>query len=576
HEHASLSLAQQCSGVPAGVPLFTSMLNYRYIAPEDASQAQAWEGMQVLSGQERTNFPVDLSVDDRGDEFVLVAQVITQIGASRILAYMQQALQALMLGTVTMREMGDYVVGVPESEQLIRLGRHPQAYEYREAVHVTIERQARHHPDALALVCQGQLMSYAHLDQRANQLAHLLIAQGVGVESAVGLAVERSADMIVAVLAVLKAGGVYVPLDPNYPQDRQTHIVHDSAMAYVLTDRHWNCAFALPAGVQVLNLDELPFTDQPAEAPVVPVHADNLAYLIYTSGSTGQPKGVAMTHRDLAVQSAVTRETFGLTDRDRVLQFSTINFDGFIEQVFPALSVGASLVVRGPDLWDSTTFYEQLLGEQITVVDLTTAYWTVLIHDFAQRGYRDYGRLRLMQVGGEALAPEALNSWRAAGLESVSLLNSYGPTEASVTATIFDCAPYVSQALPLPAQMQIGRALGTRQLYVLDAQLSVCPLGVAGELYIGGPLLARAYQNRAELTAERFVADPFSQQGARLYRTGDRVCWNEAGQLEYLGRLDHQVKVRGFRIELGEVESQLLSLEGVREAVVVARSGPQG
>ena len=259
-----------------------------------------------------------------------------------------------------------------------------------------------------------------------------------------------------------------------------------------------------------------------------------------------------------------------------MLQFATLNFDGCIEQLFPPLVKGASVVLRGPALWDSTTFHQQLIDKRISVVDITTAYWLLLVQDFARQGIRDYGVLRQLHAGGEAMPPEGLNAWREAGLAHVKLLNTYGPTEATVTASILDCHPYVSGSKPLPLQMPIGTPLAGRALWVVDAALNPAPSGVAGELLIGGELLARGYLGRAGLSAERFVADPFGEDGGRLYRTGDLVRWNGEGQLEYLGRIDHQVKIRGFRIELGEVEAQLLSQPEVREAVVVAKEGPGG
>ncbi len=259
-----------------------------------------------------------------------------------------------------------------------------------------------------------------------------------------------------------------------------------------------------------------------------------------------------------------------------MLQFSSASFDAFIEQLFPPLCAGSAVVLRGQGLWDSEMFYRELHEKQISIADLPTAYWFMLTQDFKKEGARGYASLRQVQATGEAMPPEGVRNWREAGLAGVKLLNTYGPTEATVTATAFDCADYVSGEQDLPLQMPIGRPLEGRELRVLDADLNPVGMAVSGDLYIGGALLARGYHDRAALTSERFVADPFSHNGGRLYRTGDRVRWNEKGYLEYLGRADQQVKVRGFRVELGEIEAHLLTMPHVREAVVVARDGAGG
>ncbi len=448
--------------------------------------------------------------------------------------------------------------------------RHPDT----EPVHRLIERQVQAHPQAVALVFGDERLSYAQLNERANRLAHRLIALGVRPEAKVGIAVERCVDMVVGLLAILKAGGAYVPLDPEYPAERLTYMVQDSGIGLLLT-QSW-VRMRIPAGVQVLELNGLDLGGEPVHDPAVPVHGGNLAYVIYTSGSTGRPKGVGIPQHALVEHAQVSVGFFGLTPADRMLQFATLNFDGCIEQLFPALLAGASIVLRGPQLWDSTTFYRELIDKQISVVDLTTAYWVLLVQDFVRQGVRDYGVLRQVHAGGEAMPPQGIRAWREAGLGHVKLLNTYGPTEATVTASILDCGPYVRAEMSLPQQMPVGTPLAGRALRVVDADLCLVPQGVAGELCIGAALLARGYLGRAGLSAQRFVADPFDAEGGRLYRTGDLVRWSVEGQLEYLGRLDHQVKIRGLRIELGEVEAQLLAQPQVREAVVVAKEGPGG
>ncbi|WP_284209373.1 amino acid adenylation domain-containing protein, partial [Chitiniphilus shinanonensis] len=391
-------------------------------------------------------------------------------------------------------------------------------------------RQARRHPDAVALLFGDTRLSYAELNGRANALAHALIAQGVGPDTRVGIAVERSVGMVVGLLAILKTGGAYVPLDPSYPAERLAYIIEDSGLSLLLTQRAVRPRIPAPDDLPVLLLDDQPPAGTAvAGDPEVALHPQHLAYVIYTSGSTGRPKGVGIPHQAFQRHCHAAVGFFGLTPDDRMLQFSTLNFDGFVEQLFPPLLVGAAVVLRGPDLWDSATFHRELLARRISVADLTTAYWLVLVQDFARSGVRDYGALRQVHAGGEAMPPEGVRAWRDAGLAGVTLLNTYGPTEATVTATVLDCAPYVDGTQPLPPQMPIGRVLPGRALRVLGADLNPVPPGVAGELCIGGELLARGYGGRPGLSAERFVADPFDPEGGRLYRTGDLVRWNGDG-----------------------------------------------
>ncbi|HYD81466.1 MAG TPA: amino acid adenylation domain-containing protein, partial [Paucimonas sp.] len=391
-----------------------------------------------------------------------------------------------------------------------------------------------------------------------------------------GVCIERSPAMIVALLAILKAGGAYVPLDPNYPAERLAYMIEDAGITLLLTQPRVMERLALDVNGMTSLDATASFDGYPAHDPDVAVDGRQLAYVMYTSGSTGKPKGVGIPHAALTGHVKNARGFNNLLPGERVLQFSTFNFDAFVEQLYPALSCGATVVLRGPDLWDSEELYRRILRHRITVADFTTAYWFQVIQDWAARGYTDYGVLRQVSIGGEAMPPEGLSAWREAGLAHVRLLNTYGPTEATVVATIHDCAGHVTGKLPKPTQMPIGRALPGRRIYLLDADMNPVPIGAAGELCIGGELLARGYHGRAELTAERFIPDPFGTPGGRLYRTGDLARWKSDGVIEYLGRIDHQVKIRGFRIELPEIEACLLGHPTVREAVVLVREDRPG
>ena len=441
------------------------------------------------------------------------------------------------------------------------------AFEDLVGVQGLFEAQVQQRPDAVALCLDDQSISYAELNRQANRLAHHLISLGIGPEVLVGVAVERSFDMVVSLLAVLKAGGAYVPLDPQYPRERLLHMLEDSGVRLVLTQAH--VPLPLPEGMATLDLADAHLALCPERDPQVAVSPQNLAYVIYTSGSTGKPKGVAINHAALTEFSSIAAGYSRLTREDRVLQFATLNFDGFVEQLYPALTHGASVVLRGPDLWDSARLYDEIIAQGITLADLPTAYWNLFLLDCLAAGPRSYGALRQIHIGGEAMPLDGPAQWLNAGLGHVRLLNTYGPTEATVVSSVLDCT--AGTELIGATASPIGRSLPGRALYVLDRDLNLAPLGAVGELYIGSRCgLARAYLNRALLTAERFVPNPFGEAGERLYRTGDLARYRADGVIEYVGRVDHQVKIRGFRIELGEIEALLLAQAGVRETLVLA------
>ncbi len=589
HEQVSLAEIQRCAQIEGGA-LFDTIVVFENYPVDEALRASQLPAAQspifhVRQVREETNYPMTLSVtlgQTLSIEYAWAGQCFSHEQVERLAGHVEALLQGL--ANPACQRLGELpMLSDAETSALTSLGHGAErgAKDMSHMpVHQRIAQQAVQRPSALALICDRQALTHAELDARANRLAHHLLRHGVRAEDRVGVAVERGLDMVVSVLAILKAGAAYVPLDPSHPPDRLAFMIEDSSMKLVLAHATTEASLPRQAGVAVISLDRLALHDGPAHDPGVSLHEDSLAYVIYTSGSTGRPKGVGVSHQALARHARVGVDLFGLGAEDRMLQFATLNFDGFIEQVFPPLSVGAAVVVRGPDLWDSRTLRQQLIEHRITVADLTTAYWLLLAQDFARDSARgeavDAGLLRQVNVGGEAMPPEGLKAWRDAGLSHVKLLNTYGPTEATVTASALDCTPFVDGVQALPQQMPIGLPLGGRMLRVLDADLNPVPVGVVGELAIGGGLLARGYEGRPALTAERFIADPFDPQGGRLYRTGDLVRWNEAGELIFLGRADHQVKIRGLRIEPGEIEACLLAQPEVREAVVVAEPSTVG
>ena len=444
-------------------------------------------------------------------------------------------------------------------------------------VHQLFEAQALRAPQATALVLDDQTLTYQALNRRANQLAHKLRELGVGPDVRVGIAVERSLDMVVGLLGILKAGAAYVPLDPQYPQERLRFMMQDSGIHLLLTQSHLAPTLPISPAVTCLEMqaDEQWLGNYSAANPVSLTVADNLAYVIYTSGSTGKPKGVAVAHRELSVFCSVAADYSRLDATDRVLQFATVNFDGFVEQLYPALCCGARVVMRGPQLWDIETLKQAIVTHGITVADLTTAYWRMLAAEKLPAGA--CASLRQVHVGGEAMPMESLGDWYASGLQQARLLNTYGPTEATVVTTVQDCAG-LQPGAGGKAIVPIGRAVGGRVTYVCDDGLALAPVGWVNELLIGGRgCLARGYFNRPALTAERFIPDPFDPVGGgRLYRTGDLASYRVDGVIDYVGRIDHQVKIRGLRIELDEIEARLQEHAKVREAQVIDIDGPTG
>ncbi len=449
------------------------------------------------------------------------------------------------------------------------------------------EEQVERTPEAVALIlaAAGQSLSveqltYRQLNRRANRLAHVLQARGIGPEIAVAVLLDRSLEMIVSLLAIFKVGGIFVPLDPASPAERLNFILQEVNPRVVLTRPEQLdklSAFNLPRGVVLFVNQEgerLPVDEKNLLSPVAPHHA---AYILYTSGSTGTPKGVVVTHYALVNHSVDCRKVYGLSSRDRVLQFSAFHFDASLEQILPALVTGAALVVRGEKVWSPAEFNRCLQEHQLSVVDLPTAYWHELTGYWT--AFPDLippHRLRLMIVGGEALSPDRLRNWESSPFRQTRLINAYGPTETIITSTSYEL-PLLRQVAPQSVNVPIGRPRADRKAYVLDLQRRPVPIGIPGELHLGGTLLARDYYKQPKLTVAAFIPDPFSDDPAsRLYKTGDLVRYLDDGNLEFLGRVDDQVKVRGFRIELGEIEAVLRKHPAVGESLVLPRQEPGG
>jgi amino acid adenylation domain-containing protein/thioester reductase-like protein len=574
HEQAPLALAQRCSGVVGSAPLFTSLLNYLHGTPSRAPEkAEMAPGIRMLSSPEWTNFPIALSVEDQRDRLVLVLDTDRRIDPRRMLGYMSTALSSLVKALQTAPETAALALTVlPESErwQVIRLFNSTRADFSREAlIHELFQEQVRRTPGAIAAIYEQETLTYAELNGRANRLAYRLRERGIRIGEYVPILMPRCLRMLVAQLAILKCGAVYVPVDPKLPVERLLFIICDCGARLAVTER------GSYEGIQPEPLDWIEVTDRTETAggfpdSVIKVRMETSppAYVMYTSGSTGTPKGVIVPHcavNRLVINSGYVR----IEPTDRVAHHSNPAFDASTFEIWAPLLNGASvLIVEQSIVLEADRFAELLWERGVTVLWMTVSLFAL----YADALAAVFGRLRYLLVGGEAVEPWVVRRvlrrsppWR--------LLNGYGPTECTTFAATYRIEAVDEETKSIP----IGRPIANTQIYILDTRLEPAPIGVTGEIYIGGAGVAVGYLNRPELSAERFVPDPFGgETGARLYRTGDLGHWMADGNIEYLGRNDQQVKMRGFRIEPGEIEVHLLKHSQVNEVAVVVREDEQG
>ncbi|QIY68644.2 amino acid adenylation domain-containing protein [Streptomyces sp. RLB1-33] len=588
HEHAPLALAQQASGVPGNTPLFTSLFNYRHNSgPDDdltdhdtdegggRTDGAGIEGVTTLYMRERTNYPLMVSVDDFGDDLWLTVDAVAPIDPHAVCALVHTTVENLVAALedepaggpdTSLDELP--VLGSQELDRVLTQWNDTAADVPPTTVPHLFAAQVARTPGTVAVVADGAEVSYAELDARANRLARLLISHGVGPESVVAVCMERGIDVLVALFAVLKAGGAYLPLDPAYPADRTAFLIGDASPLAVLALT--TTADTVPpssAHLVVLDSPETtgalaglasgPLRDDERSAPLTPAHP---AYVIYTSGSTGRPKGVLVEHRSVVALLSWASAEFSAEELSRVLASTSLNFDVSVFEVFAPLMSGGSIEI----VQDLLTLAERTPERVSLISGVPSALTQVLSGGLDMRP-------RTVALAGEALGRETLDAVRAT-FPQVRIANIYGPTEA----TVYCSAWYADAGTDTVGTPPIGRPISNAQAYVLDTRLSLVPPGVAGELYLAGAGLARGYLRRPGLTAERFVANPFGGPARRMYRTGDLVRWTKDGQLEYLGRLDEQVKVRGFRIEPGEVQAVVAAHPAVAHAAVIAREDSTG
>jgi amino acid adenylation domain-containing protein/non-ribosomal peptide synthase protein (TIGR01720 family) len=569
YEYSPLVQVQAWSEVPRGVPLFESLLafqNYPFdISPEKQPVSMTTRN---VSSQERVNYALFV-IAGPGTELDLTinydARRFERTTVERMLGHLRTLLEQTVANPF--QQLSKITLVAPgERRQLLAEWNDTRVeYPQNACVHQLFEAQAARTPQRIAVVSVDQRLTYAELDRRANQLANYLRLQGVGKEILVGICVERTVEMIVGLLAILKAGGAYVPLDPTYPKERLSFIMKDAQVTLLLTQQHLLTELPAAKNVQVISLDSCTEISIESESqPESGICAGNLAYVIYTSGSTGTPKGVEITHRAVVNFLHSMREQPGLTDSDVLLAITSLSFDIAGLELFLPLMVGARLELASrQETGDGSKLMARLRESGATVMQATPTGWELLLN----AGWHNQGQRLKVLCGGEAF-PRGLATRLLEEHECV--WNLYGPTETTIWSTM-------SQVVHASGSVPIGRPIANTQVYIANADLDPTPIGVTGDLYIGGDGLSRGYRGRPGLTAEKFIPDPFSGcAGARLYRTGDVARYLADGEIEFLGRNDQQVKIRGFRIEIGEIEAALSRYQGVRQAVVSAREDVPG
>ena len=576
HEQAPLPLALRCSGVAAPLPLFTTMFNYRHSAAGRRLAGADWQGMRVLHARERTNYPVTASVDDFHDGFELRVLAVDGVDGALLAQALHGALVALTHALDQDAAAPLAQIDIFDAAQRARLVDAVNDtrcdYEDDALMHALFERQAAARPLAPALCIDAHAISYGELNRRANLVAQRLGGMGVAPGTRVALCATRGMDMVAGLLGILKAGGAYVPLDPAHPPSRMDYMLADSAPAVVLCGAALRARFGQERPVLVLEEAITDGADPGNPCPrALGLEAGHLAYLIYTSGSTGQPKGVMIQHRPVVNLIEWVNRRFAVNHADKLLFTTSVCFDLSVYDMFGTLAAGACVrIAREDDLADPDRLLGILADEGITFWDSAPAVFGQLRPALARRG-EVATSLRLAFFSGDWIALDLPDVVRRA-FPRCQVVSLGGATEATVWSNYYPVAGVAPHWTSIP----YGKPIANARYYVLDRHLRPCPVGVAGDLYIGGACLSAGYWNKPALSAERFVSDPFAGGDGRMYRSGDRARYWQDGNLEFLGRLDGQVKIRGYRVELSEIEACLLALDGVRDAVVLARPDGAG
>ncbi|MEE7625164.1 amino acid adenylation domain-containing protein [Methylobacter sp. Wu8] len=563
-------------------PLFQVMYAYQnFIQPDDLTDlhggAQSPLPIEFLSGiNQEGSHDLALEVYQGKENFQLKLDYNTDLFSAdtirRAMAHYINLLRSITSSPDT--AIAEHALLSEDEKQRIVFDWNADAPEYASSRSIVelFQRQAQLTPDNTALLFEHQPLSYRELDLYSSKLANYLLDQGVAAGDPVGVCMGRGLQMVAAMLAVFKAGAVYVPIAPDYPEQRIRHLLDDSKTKLLMTEAKLRGNIqALASACICVAVDQVWNEILASAADLTPqISPEQAAYVIYTSGSTGLPKGVTIAHGAISHHCQVMRDYYRLTPEDKVLQFASVNVDASLEQLLPGLLTGATVVIRPDELWSPQAFRNNVLELGISVADVPPSYlYELLLDTRTDAEWAALRPLRLVITGGEALTPETLSLWRSSPLRGCRLVNAYGPTETTITSTVFETGAKTPESA-IAVNIPIGRPLAGESAYILDAYGQPVPVGVPGELHIGGAGLAIGYLNQPELTRQKFIDNPVNP-GSLVYKTGDLARWLDDGTIAFLGRLDHQVKIRGFRVECGEIEAALQDLDSVRQAVVLAR-----
>jgi len=583
YEYSQLAEIQGWSEVERGVPLFESLVVFENYPVKNPSLERRGN-LEIRKAHifEKPENPIEVVAWMTSELWVQIDYDSAKIESgfvTRLLSHLHMLLQGITAAPHSRLSELPLLTEAERRQQLYEWNDTSAPFPEDKCVHQIFELQVERTPEATALVFENEQLSYQEVNRRANRLAHYLREKGAGPEVVIGLLLEHSWEMFVAVLGVLKSGAGYLPLDPTYPQTRLGFMMEDAGAKLLLTQSQFVGALSTHKAEEICLGEIWPalsaYEEQNPDCQTLP---DNLVYIIYTSGSTGTPKGVMNTHRAVVNHNFAIVSRYSLSANDRALQFASLGFDVSVEEVFPSWACGATVVVRPDRVLNShRTFLEFLGKERITFVDLITPYWNELMIELAQSPSLAPASLRFVALGGEKGLPEVFTLSQQQLGKDVVLLNGYGPTESTVTNIAYDFSPD-SEPTGNFGTVPVGRPLVNNQIYILDAYLRPAPIGANGEIYISGDSLARGYFGHPSLTAVKFIPNPFSRRpGMRMYRTGDVGRYLADGNIEFTDRIDNQVKVRGFRIELSEIEAALVQHPNIKEAVaVVSEDGGTG
>ncbi len=570
-EQTPLSKIQRWSGIANDIPMFSALLNFRHTSNSSVTENNQQiidSGITIIDSYERTNYPFALSIDDFGIDFNLTTKVTSDINVKRVIGYVEETLNQLVSGLnsgepTSLVDLN--IIQQEEKNQLLEGFNNTQLnYPLNKTLVDLVSDQVLKSPNSIAVKHNGKTLTYRELDERSNQLGRYLHDRNVCEDMLIGICLERSLEMIVGILGILKSGAAYVPIDPNYPKERINYILKDAKITHLLSSDAVQKTLENRKDISIISL-ESNWNDieiYPKSKLNISIQPNHLAYVIYTSGSTGNPKGVLIEHRTIVNLITSQRSFLNIDSNEVILQLANFVFDASVEQIFISLSSGAKLILIDNEvIVDSFKLVKLLKKEKITYLHATPSLLnTFEINDKIKH-------LKTVISGGEVCPPELMQKWS----KHYSFYNKYGPTEATVTSTI--TSPYTD--LNNDKDISIGAPIKNTQVYITNNKMQPVPIGVIGEICIGGQGIARGYLNQQELTQEKFIENPF-KKGDRLYKTGDLGKWLPDGNIAFFGRKDDQVKIRGYRIELGEIEKVLSSLTEVSHCCVLAKQNSKG